>query len=234
MRLAKEATAVSVALDENDVAVQRGLANCDTVRGNALTQLGRDGESMLAQQAALRRFELLGNAAGIIAALGNIGEHLMTSGRYDDALRHLRLAEARAQASPVEFSEQLALLPGAMGDVLACLGRNAEAVDLLQLCKARSVSFFGERSPQVIAVCTKLAKVLISIADYTGAAEQLREAEMIFEQRGWKDAEGGVVHARFGELAAKQGRPRMLWRDLSAASPYSAGSTRMGILTRHS
>ena len=162
----------------------------------------------MAHQAALRRFELLGNAAGIIAALGNIGGHLMTSGRYDDALRHLRLAEARAQASPVEFAEQLALLPGVMGDVLTRLGRYAEATESMRRSKARRVSVFGSRSPQMVAACTGLAAALISLEDYTGAAEQLREAESICEQRGWKDVEGGDVHFQFGELATKQGRHR--------------------------
>ena len=206
LRLADEATAALVALDENDAAVQIELASCDTARGNTLCLLGRVGESMLAHKAALRRFELLGDASGCIAALGNVGELLMQAGKYDDALHHLRLAEARAQASPVEFAMQLTLLPGSMGAVLACLGRYAEAVDVLHLCKSRSVSVFGTRSPQVIAVCTKLAEALISLVDYTGAAEQLREAESICEQRGWKDLEGGDVHASFGELAANQGR----------------------------
>ena len=93
-----------------------------------------------------------------------------------------------------------------MGIVLTELGRYSEAVDTLHLCKARSVSFFGKISPQVIPVCTKLANALISIADYTGAVQQLREAEVICELRGWKDLQGGDVHAHFGELAAKQGR----------------------------
>ena len=141
-----------------------------------------------------------------IAALGNIGVLLMTAGRYAGALHHLRLAEARAQASSVEFAEQLALLPGTMGDVLARLGRYAEAVDVLHLCKTRSVSVFGRRGPQMIAACSGLAAALISLEDYTGAAEQLREAESICEQRAWEDLEGGAVHAHFGELAAKQGR----------------------------
>ena len=121
-------------------------------------------------------------------------------------MHHLRLAEARAQASPVEFAEELAVLPGSLGDVFACLGRYAEAVDAMRLSKSRSISLFGRRSPQVIAVCGRLARALISLEDYTGAAEQLREAEVICEQRGWKDLEGGAVHAHFGELAAKQGR----------------------------
>ena len=60
----------------------------------------------------------------------------------------------------------------------------------------------------MIAACTGLAAALLSLEDYTGAAEQLREAESICEQRGWKDLEGGAVHAHFGDLAAKQGRHR--------------------------
>ena len=206
LRLADEAAAVLVTLDESDVAVQNQLAICDSTRGNALCQLGRDGESLLAHQASLGRYDLLGSASGTIAALGNIGELLLTAGRYDDALRHLRLAEARAQASPIEFARELAVLPQLLGVVLARLGRYSEVVDVLHFCKARSVSLFGRRSPHVIAVCTKLAKALIFLEDYTGAAEQLREAEVICEQRGWKDLEGGNVHAHFGELTAKQGR----------------------------
>ena len=110
-----EANAVLVALDENDVAVQRVLANCDNARGGALCRLGRDEESLLAHQECLRRYELLGDASGSIAALGNIGQRLTTAGRYDDALNHLRLAEALAQVSPVEFARELAMLPGSMG-----------------------------------------------------------------------------------------------------------------------
>ena len=132
----------------------------------------------------------------------------MLAGKYDDALHHLRLAEARAQASPVtvEFAKKLALLPRSMGDMLTCLGRYAEAVDVLHICKARSVSVFGRRSSKVIAVCTKLAYALIFLEDDTGAAEQLREAESISDQRGWRDLEGGSVHSCFGRLAMAQGR----------------------------
>ena len=153
LRLANEANAVLVVLDENDAVVRSEFARSDNARGNALNHLERDGELLLAHQASLRRYELLGDASGCIAALGNIGGHLMTSGRYDDALHHLRSAEARAQASPVEFAEQLALLSGLMGAVLTCLGRYAEAIDVLHLCKVRSVSLFGSSSPQVIALC---------------------------------------------------------------------------------
>ena len=76
----------------------------------------------------------------------------------------------------------------------------------MHLCKARSVSVFGRRSPQVSTACTSLAAALISLEDYIGAAEQLREAESICEQRGWADPEGGDVHVRLGVLATKQGR----------------------------
>ena len=76
----------------------------------------------------------------------------------------------------------------------------------MHLCKARSVSVFGRRSPQVSTACTSLAAALISLEDYIGAAEQLREAESICEQRGWMDPEGGGVHIRLEELATKQGR----------------------------
>ena len=204
--IADEAVALLMTLDENDMAVQGKLALCDNARGNALGQLGREGESLLAHQASLRRHELMGDASGSIAALSNIGELLKVAGRYADALQHLRLAEARAQASPVEFAGQLAVLPRSLGDVLACLGRYAEAAESLRRSKARSVSVFGRRSPQVIAVCTSLAAALISLEDYTGAAEQLREAEVICALRGWKDLEGGDMHARFGDFAMKQGR----------------------------
>ena len=77
-----EANAVLVALDENDVAVQRVLANCDNARGNALGQLGREGESLLVHQACLQRCELLGDEYGSISALANIGELLATAGKY--------------------------------------------------------------------------------------------------------------------------------------------------------
>ena len=60
----------------------------------------------------------------------------------------------------------------------------------------------------MIAACTSLAKALTSLEDYTGASEQLREAESICDQRGWVDPAGGDVHFRFGELATKQGRHR--------------------------
>ena len=104
LRLADEANALLVTLDESDVAVQSELARCEIARGIALSQLGRDGESLLVNQASLRRFELLGDASGSIVALANIGELLMAAGKYDDALHHLRLAEARAQASPEDFA----------------------------------------------------------------------------------------------------------------------------------
>ena len=56
LRLADEANAVLVVLDENDVAVQTELARCDNARGNALNNFGRDGESLLAHQASYRRY----------------------------------------------------------------------------------------------------------------------------------------------------------------------------------
>ena len=60
----------------------------------------------------------------------------------------------------------------------------------------------------MIAACTSLAAALIYPEDYIGAAEQLREAESLCEQRGWMDREGGNVHLTFGDLATKQGRHR--------------------------
>ena len=206
LRLADEANAVLVALGENDVAVQTELARCDRSRGNALCKLGRDGESLLAHQACLQRCELLGNEYGSISALANVGELLMQAGKYDDALHHLRLAEARAQASPVEFARELAELTGSLGDAFACLGRYAEAADRMRRCKTRSLSVFGRRSPQSIISCSRLAAALTALEDYTGAAQQLCEAESICEQRGWMDTEGGDVHFQLGTLATAQGR----------------------------
>ena len=71
----------------------------------------------------------------------------MTAGRYDDALHHLRLAEERAQASPVEFAREPAALPGSVEEVLCCLGRFVEAADSMRRSEARCVSAFGRRSP---------------------------------------------------------------------------------------
>ena len=62
LRIAVDANAVLVALDETDVAVQTELARCDNARGSALNRLGRGGESLLAHQASLRRNELYSGA----------------------------------------------------------------------------------------------------------------------------------------------------------------------------
>ena len=163
LHYADEATAVLTAFDEGVETVLTEFASCDYVRGIALTRLGRYGDSLLAHQACLRRYESLCDDSDIITALCNIGDLLVGVGRLEDALHHLRLAEARALESPLAFAPDLEIYYTSIGDAQFKLGRHAEAFDSMQCCKARIVARVGTRSPKLVSVCCNFARALLSL-----------------------------------------------------------------------
>ena len=213
LHLTDNALAILSARNEKDEEVLEELAKCSSLRGNAFGVLGRHADALLAQKDALRRYELLGtDMAGMIGALINIGTLLAEMEQNGEALRHMRLAEARALAKPggdVEFARQLAAVALTIGGLLGSLERWDEALVSLRLSQTRMRTCAGSPDFTIANVANlniKIGHALYKLGDYAGAMAHFSAAESILKQRGWKDVVGSDLHSSMGEMAMEQGR----------------------------
>ena len=138
-----------------------------------------------------------------------MGSQLHEAGQFDNALRHIRLGEARALAAPqgkFVCGHQLAIIAQTMGVVLMDQDRLGEARDSFLVCKERHAQSSGSGSVEAAAAALTAGEAMRRMGDSAGATQQIRAGASIFARRGWKDAEAANAHASLGVLAEDEGR----------------------------
>ena len=156
--------------------------------------LGRHAEALLAYQSAVRLAEVLWpDEPRTLTMMTNTSSQLLAVGRFDEALRLVRLAETRglaAQGRGVDVRDNLASSAYMEGAILSKLGRIEEALTSYRLSTARYVDVQGARCMKVALTSTYAGSMLVRLRDCAGAQVQFGAAESIFTERGWKDREG--------------------------------------------
>ena len=207
------------------VAERRAKVAADSLRRAGNDALGRTGidAAMLDWRESLRRCELLGDSAGVGAALGNIGAGFYQAGDLDSAAAYF--ARARVLAERVGDHRTEGNAVGALASVQADRGEPRRAAELY--ARAAEIRVLTGDDRGAAADRNNLGLVAQTFGDLDGARRAFSEA-LASNRRAGRDDPAAVNLINLGNLASLEGDyPQAAARYREALALYRASGNRV-------